>query len=156
VISPGEAFHVRTDVAAWLQSWYLLRQTSRPVVGVAAAELVPPISRAEFVAALLDDLDALPARAREDVPPGFLAYIVLTHCRALMTVRMDADPSKAEGAAWAGRQLPNWAWLIEAALACRHSGGRVGFDDDATRVAAREFLDMVAEELRQASSALPR
>jgi predicted nucleotidyltransferase len=155
-ISPGESFHLRTDVGDWLQSWYLLRETSRPLVGVDAAELVPPISREEFVAALVDNLESLRARAREDPTPGFLAYIVLTCCRALMTVRMAAEPSKAEGATWTRERMPEWAWLIDAALECRHFGGRRGFDDEPTRAAAREFIDAVAGEIRRPTPPIPR
>jgi predicted nucleotidyltransferase len=155
VISPGESFSFRTDVADWLQSWYLLRETSQSLVGVPAAELVPPITRAEFVAELVESLEDLRGRARGDLAPGFLAYIVLSHCRALMTVRVGTDPSKASGAAWARERMPEWAWLIDGALECRHSGGRHGFDDGETRDAARRFLDVVAEAIDRSVPSRP-
>ena len=87
--------------------------------------------------------------------PGFLAYIVLTHCRALMTVRTGAGPSKVAGAAWTAQRMPEWAWLIDAALACRHSGGRQGFDDAATREAASRFLDVIADAIHRPDPARP-
>jgi predicted nucleotidyltransferase len=146
VISPGEPFHLRTDVADWIQSWYLLRETSVPLVGPDAAELMPPIARGEFVAALVADLPDLGARSVE-AEPGALAYGVLTACRALQTIRTDSMPSKTEAAAWAAREFPEWALLIDGALACRHSRGSVGFDDDATREAARRFIAHVADEI---------
>jgi len=156
VISPGEPFHLRTDVADWLQSWYLLRETSQSVVGVDAAELVPPITRAEFVTAMIGNLESLREHAGEDPAPGFLAYIVLTFCRALMTVRTDTEPSKPEGAAWTRKRMPEWAWLIDVALDCRHSGGRVGFDDAPTRAAALQFIDGVADDILRAGHSDPR
>jgi hypothetical protein len=155
VISPGESFHLRTDVADWLQTWYLLREMSQPLVGVPAAELVPPISRAEFLTALGASLQELRGRARGDLAPGFLAYIVLSHCRALATVRTGADPSKAAGAAWTRDRMPGWAWLIDAALACRHAAGRKGFDDAETREAARRFLDVAAAAIDEPAKTAP-
>jgi hypothetical protein len=146
VISPGDPFHIRTDVADWIQSWYLLRETSTPLVGPDAAELMPPITRAEFVDALVADLPGLGARSVE-AEPGALAYGVLTACRALQTIRTDSMPSKTEAAAWAAREFPAWASLIDGAMACRHSRGRVGFDDDATRHASRRFIAHVVDEI---------
>lgn len=149
VISPGESFHLQSGVGDWRQTWYLLRETSIPLVGPNARELVPPILRSEFVAAVLDDLPHLRAWSASH-GAGAVAYGVLTVCRALQTVRTDAMPSKPAAAAWVRQQMPEWAWLIDAALACRHSGGQVGFDDAATRDAARRFIDMLADQITQA------
>ncbi len=146
VISPGEPFHLQTDAGDWRQTWYLLRETSVPLVGPDAGELVPPISQAEFVAAILDDLPHLLAWSA-DGDAGALAYGVLTTCRALQTVRTDAMPSKPEAAAWVRERMPEWAPVIDAALACRHSGGRVGFDDSATRESARRFIASLGDEI---------
>lgn len=148
VISTGEPFHLRTDVGDWLQSWYLLRETSQALVGPDAGDLVPPIAEAEFVDAIRGNLEGMRAQARSDLAPGFLAYIVLTHCRALMTIRTGAGPSKAAGAAWTRERMPEWASLIDAALECRHAGGHSGFDDEPTRAAARQFIDAVGEAIR--------
>jgi hypothetical protein len=155
VISPGEPFHLRTDVGDWLQSWYLLRETSEPLVGPDARDLVPPIADAEFVDALRGNLEAMRAQARGDLAPGFLAYIVLTHCRALMTIRTGAGPSKAAGAAWTRERMPEWAWLIDAALDCGHAGGRSGFADEPTRAAARQFIDAVGAEIDRTPATEP-
>jgi hypothetical protein len=100
---------------------------------------------------MVGNLESLRERAGEDPTPGFLAYIVLTFCRALMTVRTNAEPSKPEGAAWTRKRMPEWAWLIDVALDCRHSGGRVGFDDAPTRAAALQFIDRVAGDILRAA-----
>jgi hypothetical protein len=154
VISPGEPLHLRTDVADWLQSWFLLRETGRPLVGVEAAAIVPPISREEFETALAEHGELMRRRSREETSAGALAYEVLTVCRVLQTLSTDIHPSKAEAAALTRRRWPAWAPVIDAALACRHSGGRVGFDDVRSRAAARQFIDMVANEI--ASIAMAR
>lgn len=147
VISPGEPFHVRTDVADWLQTWYLLRETSVTLLGDDAAELVPPIARSEFVAALVRYADLMRTRSQEDSGPGALAYGVLTICRALQTVRTNTEPSKQEGAAWTRERMPEWAWLIDAALECRRSRGTIGFDDEPTRAAAQRFIGLLSDEI---------
>jgi len=147
VISPGEPFHARVDVGDWLQSWYLLRETSLPLVGPPATELVPPIEREEFVDALVDHAELMRTRSQGELAPGGLAYAVLTVCRVLMTVRTRTQPSKPAGAAWVRGRMPESAWLIDAALTCRHSGGRVGFADERTRAAARTFIGQVADEI---------
>jgi hypothetical protein len=147
VISPGEPFHLRTDAADWLQSWYLLRETSRPLSGPDPRELVPPISRTEFVEALAGHCELMRRRSRTERSAGALAYEVLTVCRVLHTITTHTDPSKAEAAAWTRRRWPAWAPIIDAALACRHSGGRIGFDDEPTRAAARQFIDLTANEV---------
>jgi hypothetical protein len=48
VVSPGEPFHVVGDVADWYQNWYLVRETGVTLHGVAAADVIPPITRAEY------------------------------------------------------------------------------------------------------------
>ena len=50
VISPGEPLRVSGPVRDWLQNWYLARQTGVALVGPAPAEIVPEISREEFLA----------------------------------------------------------------------------------------------------------
>ena len=147
VISPGEPFRLRTDVADWLQSWYLLRETSQRLVGMDVTELVPPIPRADFIAALVGHAELMRRRSREEQSPGALAYELLTTCRVLQTVSAGVDPSKAEAADWVRQRWPMWAPVIDSALACRHSGGRLGFDNEASRDEARQFIDVLAGEV---------
>jgi len=147
VISPGEPFHVVGDVAEWLQNWYLVRETGVTLYGVAAADVIPPIARVEFVAAVVRYADWLRNRSYDDLGPGSLAYTVLSLCRALRTVRTGMHCSKQEAAAWTTEQMPEWAWLIDAALRCRMSRGTIGFDDERTRSEARRFIRLLADEI---------
>ena len=147
VISPGEPFHVVGDVDEWLQNWYLVRETGVTLYGVAAADVIPPIARVEFVAAVVRYADWLRKRNHNDLGPGSLAYAVLSLCRALQTVRTGMHCSKQEAAAWARERMPKWAWLIDAALRCRMSRGATGFDDELTRAAAETFIGLLADEI---------
>lgn len=153
VISPGEPFHVVGDVAEWLQNWYLVRETGVTLYGVAAPEVILPIARVEFVAAVVRYADWLRNRNYDDLGPASLAYAVLSLCRALRTVRTGLHCSKREAAAWTRERMPEWAWLIDAALRCRMSRGPTGFDDEQTRTAAQRFIRLLADEIRGSMSA---
>ena len=148
VISPGEPFHVRDErVADWLQNWYLVRETGICVGGADAAALVPPIAWAEFVAATVRYADEVRNRKRLGACGGVLAYTILTMCRALRTVRTQTHGSKQEAAAWTRERMPEWAWLIDAALACRLSRGTVDFEDEGSRAAAETFIALLADDI---------
>jgi Aminoglycoside adenylyltransferase, C-terminal domain/Nucleotidyltransferase domain len=144
VISPGEPFHVRADPPIeWLQNWYLVRETAVPLHGPAANSIIPPIEWSEFVQAAVRYAGQLASLDPRRMGPGLRAYTVLTASRALRTVETQSLGSKQEAAAWTSRQMPQWAWLLDRALACRLSGGSVGFDDARTVAAAEEFVRQV-------------
>ena len=146
VISPGEPFHVVGGVADWLQNWYLVRETGVTVHGPPPLTVIPSITRTEYVAAIRRYAGWLGDRDRADLGPGSLAYAVLSLCRAYRTVRTGRPCSKQEGAAWTTERMPEWAWLIDAALRCRMAKGTSAFDDAATR-AARTFIGLVARKV---------
>jgi hypothetical protein len=148
VISPGEPFHLRDDRAAdWVQNWYLVRETGRRLTGPPANEVVPTVAWSEFVDATVRYADEVGKRSWADVGSGTLAYTILTLCRALRVVQTQTPGSKQESAAWARERFPDWAWLIEASLDCRLSGGKVGLDDESSRAAAKTFIAQVASEI---------
>ena len=148
VISPGEPFHLRDEPAAdWVQNWYAVRETAVALFGPPAASLIPPVSWSEFAAASKRYAGELAAKSLDDFSPGYLAYSVLTMCRAQRTVETETNGSKQEAAAWARERHSDWAWLIDAALHCRLSGGSVGFDDRVTRSAAVQFIRRVAVQI---------
>jgi predicted nucleotidyltransferase len=148
VVSPGEPFHVRDEhVADWLQNWYLVRETGICVYGADAATIIPPIAWTEFVAATVRYADELRSRSRLGASGGVLAYTILTMCRALLTVRTQTYGSKQQAAVWASQRMPDWAWLIDAALQCRLFRGTVGFEDDRSRAATESFITVLANEI---------
>jgi len=148
VISPGEPFHVRDErVAEWLQNWYLVREAGICLYGADAAAIVPPIAWTEFVAATVRYADEVRNRSSPGAGGGVLAYTILTMCRALRTVRTQTHGSKQEAAAWTRERMPEWAWLIDAALKCRLSRGTIGFEDERSRAAAETFIVFLADEI---------
>ncbi len=49
--------------------------------------------------------------------------------------------------------MPEWAWLLGAALRCRMARGTAGFDDGETRAAAQRFIGLLAGEIATSGSA---
>lgn len=151
VISPGEPFHLRDEPAvAWLQNWYLVRETGVTLYGPDARVIIPPIAWTEFVAATVRYADEVRHRNIGHESSSALAYTVLTMCRALRTVRAQANGSKQEAAAWTREQLPQWAWLIDIALLCRLSGGASGLADEQSRAAAVRLIELLAAQITPA------
>jgi predicted nucleotidyltransferase len=152
VISPGEPFHLRNErVAEWLQNWYLVRETGVTLYGPPAAEIVPPVAWSEFVAAAVRYAGQISTASFAEASPGALVYAVLTMCRAHRTVEAGVHGSKGEAAAWEQLRMPDWAWLIDAAVHSRLSRGTVGFDDEDIRAATSEFVALLATSIRDAS-----
>ena len=148
VIGPGEPFHVRHErVAEWLQNWYLVRETGVRLYGADAAAIVPPMAWAEFAAATVRYADEVRNRSRVGARGGVLAYTILTMCRALRTVRTQTHGSKQEAATWTCERMPEWTPLIDAALTCRLSRGRIGFEDERSRAAAETLIALLADEI---------
>ncbi len=148
VISPGEPFHVRNErVAEWLQNWYLVRETGICLFGADIAAIVPPITWSEFLAATVRYADEVRNQSRLGADDGVIAYAILTMCRALRTVRTQTHGSKQEAAAWTRERMPEWAWLIDEALACRLSRGTAGFEDERSRAATETFIALLDDEI---------
>jgi hypothetical protein len=68
-------------------------------------------------------------------------------CRALATVRTGRSCSKQEGGAWVQGLSPEWAWVIDAALATRRSRGTTGFADHRSRSGAIALIEFLAEQV---------
>jgi hypothetical protein len=147
VISPGEPLHVVEGADLYLQNWYLVRLTSVALIGPAREEVFPAISSDEFVAAVARYAGEVSRRSVASMSPGMRAYTVLTMCRALRTVSTHAPSSKKDGAESCRQRHPEWAPLIDAALACRLSGGRQGFDDPESIRYVEAFVRAIADEI---------
>jgi Domain of unknown function (DUF4111)/Nucleotidyltransferase domain len=147
VVSPGEPLHLTDDAALWIQNWYLVRQTAIALVGPDRESVVPLISQREFVEAVARYAAEVGRRSLASLGPGSRAYAVLTMCRALRTVSTGSPCSKEAGATWTQQRHPRCVPLIEAALACRLSGGTIGFGDAATISSAEAFVEMIGKDI---------
>jgi predicted nucleotidyltransferase len=146
VISPGEPFHVTGPVADWMMNWYHVLESGVTLSGPEPAALIPAISWDEFAAAVARYVEWFTSEIAAGRGAGYRAYAVLSTCRALYAVRNGRPASKQEAAAWTKKRMPDWAWLIDAALRARLAHGS-GFNDERTLVAANAFIDLVAKEI---------
>lgn len=147
VISPGEPFHVRDGIELWLQNFYLVRETGVTLEGPDPTATIPEISWQEFLAAATSYAEEVRGRSLRDATPGARAYGVLTMCRVLCTVRSNRPCSKQESAEWVRTQMPEWAYLIDAAERCRLSRGRTGFAGPETTQAAERLIGLLGDAI---------
>ena len=155
VISPGEPLHLIEGADLYLQNWYLVRLTSTALSGPPPEETFPTISADEFVAAVAAYADEVRTRSVTSMAPGMRAYTVLTMCRALQTVSTRAPSSKQVGAMTTRERHPEWTTLIDAALACRESGGRRGFDTAESVAQVERFVRVIANDIAVSRRSAP-
>jgi predicted nucleotidyltransferase len=117
VISPGEPLHIKEAGPDWLVNWYVVQEKGIALYGPAPAEIIPPITRGEFVDVIRGHLRWWGERLNEwPLHHGAQAYAVFTVCRALYTLRYGEQVSKRQAALWAMKAYPQWAGLIEKAF----------------------------------------
>jgi hypothetical protein len=145
IISPGEPFHIIEAGKDWLMNWYIVQEKGVALFGPPPAMLIEPISQDEYIEAVKahmatwsDDkvinwMDTRPSQA----------YVILTVCRALYTVRYGKQPSKIQAAAWAEKELPEWAGLIRNAVEWRQAWRETDVDHKATMDETRRLVRMV-------------
>lgn len=119
IISPGEPFHIIQAGHDWSVNWYMVREIGVTLFGPPPTDIIEPISQTEFVQVIrwhmaawrewITDIERRPAQA----------YAIITMCRGLYTIRNGKQVSKLQAAVWANTQLPEWASLIDKALAWR-------------------------------------
>jgi hypothetical protein len=143
-ISPGEPFHAIELDPTWLIDWYQLREVGVTLLGSPAPEVVPAISKREYVEAVRQHMLTFSRWTDDLATLGHQAYAILTMCRGLRTVRTGEYVSKREAARWASEQLPEYAELIRTALLWREERREAMDDATPTRAAAAAFVAEVA------------
>lgn len=118
---PDEALKWATHHSDWVIHRHIVREYGVALFGPPAATLIAPVSPDDIrvaTAGVLRSWWATPAAAAaiRAAQPGYLAYVVLTMCRALYALAQGETASKPAAAAWAMRSLDGrWPPLIEGA-----------------------------------------
>ncbi|BDP42117.1 hypothetical protein DAETH_20860 [Deinococcus aetherius] len=128
-ISPGEPLHLLEAGPHYLVNWYMARH-GVTLIGPSPREVLPEITRAEFVAGIRGHAGAWPEWVTEMHHTGGQAYAVMTLCRALYTTVQGEQLSKRQAGLWARERLPEWAPLIDWALGWWYGGGTQTPDQD--------------------------
>lgn len=147
-ISHDESLHVDPDASDWLQTWFLIRDADRPLLGPSATSLVPPIEIREFLLGVALDVDHFVAAVRDEPRSGSVAYRLLTLCRILRSLESGALCTKQDGADWTAARFPEWAAVIQVAWDVRSSDGAREFSRE-ERAEVGRLLEQLAEHIRR-------
>ncbi|HEY0733881.1 MAG TPA: aminoglycoside adenylyltransferase domain-containing protein [Herpetosiphonaceae bacterium] len=147
IISPGEPFHLKEAGKDWLINWWVVRKYGVALAGPQPAEVIAPISQAEYLRAVREQVLAWGGYIVETrYSRPFQAYAILTLCRALYATTNGEQVSKRQAGLWAAEHFPQWSALIHNALAWR-TAWREPADPDATFAETVSFVHFVIDYL---------
>lgn len=149
-ISPGEDFHVIEVDPRWILDWYQVLTVGIVLDGPPIREVMPVITREEYIKAVrgyLLDPDWL--ASLED--PDNRAYAILTMCRGLRSIQTGEYVSKRDGAEWASGAMPEYESLIAAAMAWRLAASNERDDTTLPLPEARHFVIDIQQRVRSTS-----
>jgi predicted nucleotidyltransferase len=147
IISAGEPFHMTEAGKEWLMNWYVVREQGVALFGPPAKALIAPISRDEFAGCIRDYAVEVADRMKGVPDRKGQAYAILTMCRALYVHRIGGQASKRQAALWAQEELPQWAGLIQSAVAWREAWREQQVDHAATRAETIRFVNFVRDQI---------
>jgi hypothetical protein len=147
VISPGEPLHVKEAGKDWLMNWWVVREQGVALFGPAPKTLIDPISKHEFLQAVKEHAQSWREWINDMRDQPGQAYAILTLCRALYTSRYGQQVSKKRAALSAQQRYPEWAWLIQDALAWRAGWRNEVTDPAVTFPETVKFVDFAIDQV---------
>lgn len=141
-ISPGEPIHRIEAGKDWLVNWYLVRTRGVTLVGPPPEQVIPEVSKAEFIEAVAGHARQEGAWSGRTGERKSQSYAILTMCRSVHTLATGEHHSKQESARWAQNQYPEWSRAIGIALQRRSE------PDDAPRLPVHPQGRVLLEFLR--------
>jgi predicted nucleotidyltransferase len=149
VISPGEPFHIVEAGNEWLMNWYLVREKGVVLAGPPPETIIAPVSKEEFMRAAVEhgrEWRDWVTHAMDSRP--YQSYGMLTVCRALYAQRHGEQVSKKQAAAWAAREYPELAPMLQKALEWRAAASTErDIDHTATYPKTERFIHYVVDRL---------
>ena len=125
VTSPGEPFNVRNDALIdWAQELSLIRTHGVTLHGALPTEVIPAVTRDEFIDNCLRYVREIAPRADAPLRAGMESYLVLTAARALHAFEGGPQRSKRAAGLWLADAYPQWASLADLALTWRYEASR--------------------------------
>ena len=144
-ISPGEPLHMIVADAEWIDEWYLVREYAVPLDGIDPKEVIPYISKEEFVEQIKGYARSFRDRIKLCNDSYSLAYAILTLCRALYTTQTGNQTSKPAAAKWTTMFLPEYKELVEEALTWRQERKLSASATQENAERTKEFVDHVLD-----------
>lgn len=149
VISPGEPFNIKNAGIDWLMNWYIVRKTSVTILGPNPNTVIEDISKDEFIFAVKNHaIDWYNWVTHTKESRSFQAYAVLTICRAFYVINNGEQVSKKQAANWAQKMYPEWATLIENALAWRTDWQNKAIDPQDTYPEVEKFVHQLISTIK--------
>ncbi|MFI0714369.1 aminoglycoside adenylyltransferase domain-containing protein [Streptomyces inhibens] len=118
-VSPGSPLHAEPVSQEWILNRHLVHDTGVTVHGRPLECAVTAVPAETVRAAVARKVLSLRDGAAQVVHRGGDAYVVLTACRALLTLTTARHASKADAARWARERWPGFRPVIDAALEWR-------------------------------------
>jgi predicted nucleotidyltransferase len=147
-ISPGEPLHFLDAGRDWLLNWYFVRETGITLFGAPPREIIPEISKAEFIEAVREQAHERAENIDESrFSRPYQAYLIMTLCRALYAVRHGEQASKRRAASWTQKEFPEYADLIENAFEWRARHREKEIDHQATFDETKNFVLFIAGQI---------
>ena len=144
-ISPGEPLHMIVADAEWIDEWYLVREYAVPLDGIDPKEVIPYISKEEFVEQIKGYARSFRDRIKLCNDSYSLAYAILTLCRALYTTQTGDQTSKPAAAKWTMEFLPEYKELLEDALTWRRERNLSASATPENAERTKEFVNYVLD-----------
>jgi Aminoglycoside adenylyltransferase, C-terminal domain len=149
IISPGEPLHAVEAGRDWLLNWYLVLEADVTLFGPPPSDVIAPVSQDEYVAEVRNHALSWGETWGFPRDRGGQSYAVLTMCRALYTHRTGNHTSKSHAAPWAQQEFPEWAGLIQEALATRAAPGEYRSEPSPNVSEAVRFVRAVQHEITE-------
>lgn len=147
IISPGEPLHIKEAGSDWLMNWWVVRKYGIALFGAAPTALIAPISNDEFIQAVQQHARAWREWINDVQNRPGQAYAILTLCRALYTSTYGEQVSKKRAALSAQQRFPEWAGLIQNALAWRTGWRDEVADPTTTFPETVRFVDFAIDQV---------
>ena len=149
-ISPGEPLHFIEAGRDWLMNWYFVLDRGVTLFGPPPTEFIPPISNEEFVAEARNmAVEYYGKWAERELECKAQAYVCLTMCRALYTIRTGNHASKKKAARWFTAEFPEWSALIERAFEWRSAPDLTHINPATTMPETRRFIRFVLTQIAE-------
>ncbi len=146
-ISPGEPLHIIDSGMDWIDEWYCVQEYADTLYGIDKKEIIPHIEKQEFIQTITMYAQSFRERIRTCKDSCYSqAYVILTLCRALYTVKTGEQISKPAAARWAMDFLPEYGELIGDAIIWRKERDMSSRNPHETYIHAEKFVDDVLEK----------
>jgi predicted nucleotidyltransferase len=152
IISPGEPLHIKEAGKDWLMNWWVVREQGVTLFGPAPTTLIDPISKHEFLEAVQQHAQSWSEWVNDMRDQPGQAYAILTLCRALYTSIYGEQVSKKQAALSAQQRFPEWAELIQNALAWRIGWRDQLVDPVATFPETVKFVNFAIDQVFRSGS----